>query len=32
MFDVAKEFLCEHCREMNFYNYGKMKIKIKKES
>ena len=31
MFDVAKEFLCEHCRDINFYNYGKMKIKIKKE-
>ena len=28
MFQEAKEFLCDHCR-MNFYNYGKVKIKIK---
>jgi hypothetical protein len=30
MFSVAKDFLCEHCRNMNFYNFGKVKIKIKK--
>ena len=30
MFQEAKEFLCDHCR-MNFYNYGKMKIKIKED-
>ena len=30
MFEEAKEFMCDHCR-INFYNYGKMKIKIKKE-
>lgn len=32
MYDSAKEFLCEHCRQINFYNYGKMKIKMKKGS
>lgn len=32
MYDVAKEFLCEHCRSINFYNFGKMKVKMKKES
>ena len=30
MFQEAKEFMCDHCR-MNFYNYGKMKIKIKED-
>lgn len=30
MFEEAKEFMCDHCR-MNFYNYGKMKIKIKED-
>lgn len=30
MFQEAKEFLCDHCR-MNFYNYGRVKIKIKGE-
>ena len=32
MYDVAKEFLCEHCRNINLYNFGKIKIKMKKES
>ncbi len=32
MYDTAKDFLCEHCRQINFYNYGKMKIKMKKGS
>ena len=30
MFEEAKELMCDHCR-MNFYNYGKMKIKIKED-
>ena len=30
MFDEAKDLMCDHCR-MNFYNYGKMKIKIKED-
>lgn len=30
MFEDAKELMCDHCR-VNFYNYGKMKIKIKED-
>ena len=30
MFSEAKDLMCDHCR-MNFYNYGKMKIKIKED-
>lgn len=32
MFCVAKQFMCEHCRQkfiINFINKGKMKVKIK---
>jgi len=32
MYDSAKEFLCEHCRQINLYNYGKIKIKMKRGS
>lgn len=31
MYDIAKDFLCEHCRDITFYNFGKVKIKMKKE-
>ena len=32
MYDIAKDFLCEHCRNINLYNFGKIKIKMKKGS
>ena len=31
MYDVAKDFLCDHCRGTYFYNYGKIKVKMKEE-
>ena len=31
MYDVAKDFLCDHCRGIYFYNYGKIKVKMKEE-
>ena len=30
MFEKAKQFMCDSCR-INFYNYGKLKIKIKED-
>ena len=31
MFEEAKDLMCDHCRSLHFYNYGKVKIKIKED-